>query len=76
MNKTKMNLKHTPGPWKIKSCANGGLVVKFDDTQQIQIINEANAHLISCAPEMNISSKVRIDEGRTARQALDKFKGE
>lgn len=57
--------KHTPGPWKLHPCSNGGLLLRRGDQMgrnthiqsSLQILPEADAHLIAAAPELLEAAK-------------------
>lgn len=51
--------EHTPGPWTLKPCSNGGMIlVRGDGTAQghvqshLQIVPNEDARLIAAAPDM------------------------
>jgi|SRR5271157_2821578 len=46
------NLLHTPGPWTLLDCANGGKIVRRDEAYQNQIVPTADAYLIASAPDL------------------------
>jgi hypothetical protein len=51
---------HTPGPWTLGPCSHGGLLVRRGASvgrgahpqHSLQIVPEADAHLIAAAPEL------------------------
>jgi hypothetical protein len=45
--------KHTPGPWGLSPCSNGGALVTRTGVQShLQVVPEADAHLIAAAPDL------------------------
>jgi hypothetical protein len=53
---------HTPGPWRLEPCSHGGKILRRGDEDAplmarhpqggLQIVPEADAHLIAAAPEL------------------------
>lgn len=58
--------KHTPGPWTLAPCSHGGLILRRGDAigrdthiqSSLQILPEADAHLIAAAPDLLQACKV------------------
>ena len=55
----KQTAKHTPGPWRVSPCSNGGLILIRADGKHgahpqthLQILPEEDAKLIAAAPEL------------------------
>ena len=56
-SKAESGKRHTPGPWEVVPCSNGGMLLvrgQYGQHQQshLQILPEADARLIASAPEM------------------------
>lgn len=53
-------MKHTPGPWKLDPCSNGGLILRRGEAirgdrhpqSHLQIVPVEDAYLIAAAPEL------------------------
>lgn len=81
---------HTPGPWGLKPCSHGGLILLRDGITQshLQIAPEADARLIAAAPDLLAAleevavtldkwkGQAYVDLANVARRATTKAKGE
>lgn len=62
--------KHTPGPWTLASCSHGGLILRRGDAigrdthiqSSLQVLPEADAHLIAAAPDLLEALKAMLSE--------------
>jgi len=66
--------KHTPGPWTLAPCSHGGLILRRGPSDlknrhpqsSLQIVPEADAHLIAAAPELYAALEDLLAETRAA----------
>jgi len=78
-----MSTEHTPGPWKTTGlnvrAADGGLICTatnlWADQATPQDVKEANARLISCAPEMLEVLKRLLESAECLKEELDSSRG-
>ena len=60
-------MSHTPGPWRVEPCTNGGMILIRADGKHgahpqthLQIVPEADARLIAAAPDLLEACKALI----------------